>query len=111
MGPPLRVVRSRAALVAVFVVAAVVFWRTAFPTITWWDSSSYSLAARTLGVSSPPGSLLLTLLGWPVAQLPIGSSPARALTLLAGVLAALVVALVFVVALTVMARSMRRVIR
>jgi hypothetical protein len=45
------------------------------------------------------GSLLLTLLGWPVARLPIGS-PAHTLNLFAGVLAALVVALVFVVAFT-----------
>ena len=42
--------------------AAAVFWRTAYPTITWWDASAYSLAASTLGVTAPPGSLLLTLL-------------------------------------------------
>ena len=92
-------VRRRAVLAVVVVVAAGVFWRTAYPTITWWDSSSYSLAARTLAIAGQPGSLLLTLLGWPVAQLPIGSSPAHLLNLLAGVLAALVVALVFALSL------------
>jgi hypothetical protein len=88
----------RAPLLAVFFVAGAIFWRTAYPTITWWDSSSYSLAARTLALTSPPGSVLLTLLGWPVAHLPIGSSPAHSLNLFAGALAALVVALVFIVA-------------
>ena len=86
-----------AAIVAA--VAAAVFWRTAYPTITWWDSSSYSLAAATLGVNSPPGSLLLTLIGWPVARLSFGLSPAHALNLFAGLLAALTSALVYVISL------------
>lgn len=84
-----------------FVVAAAVavFWRTAFPSITWWDSSSYSLAAATLGVSSSPGSLLLMLLGWPVAHLPLGASPAYRLNLFAGALAATAAVLVYLTAL------------
>ncbi|HTI61981.1 MAG TPA: hypothetical protein VL524_00635, partial [Gemmatimonadaceae bacterium] len=62
MGLAPREQRTRvlAATVA-FVAALVVFARTAYPTITWWDSSSYSLAAATLGIASPPGSLLLTV--------------------------------------------------
>ncbi len=91
--------RLRIALVVVGAIALAVFWRTAYPTITWWDSSSYSTAAYTLGVTSPPGSLLLTLLGWPVAHLPIGSSPAHLLNLFAGLLAALTTALVMAGAL------------
>lgn len=91
-----RLTTGRAATLA-FAVALCVFWRTAYPTITWWDSSSYSLAAATLGVASPPGSLLLTLLGWPVAHLPFGSSPARALNLLAALLAAATISLLVVV--------------
>jgi hypothetical protein len=81
-----------------FAAAALVFWYTAYPTITWWDSSGYSLAAATLGVYSPPGSLLLTLLGWPVAHLAGGAAAARALNFLAATLAAATVALVVVVA-------------
>lgn len=81
------------------VLAVCVFWRTAFPTITWWDSSSYSLAAATFGISSSPGSLLLMLIGWPVAQLPIGTSPAYRLNLLAGVLAATAALVVYLTAL------------
>jgi hypothetical protein len=84
----------RLGLAIVTALAAVVFWRTAYPTITWWDSSQYSLAASTLGVTAPPGSLLLPLLGWPVSQLPF-ASPAFALNLLAGALAAITAALVY----------------
>src|SRR5690242_2499872 len=92
---------SRTTPIAVLAVAAIVFWRTAYPTITWWDSSSYSLAAATLGINSPPGSLLLTLLGWPVAHLAIGTSSARLLNFFAGLLASITVMLVCVVALRV----------
>jgi hypothetical protein len=90
---------SRITAIAVLALTTTVFWRTAYPTITWWDSSSYSLAAGTLGVNSPPGSLLLTLLGWPVARLSFGTSPAHALNLFAGLLAAICAALVCTVAL------------
>src|SRR6185437_5635030 len=81
--------------------------RTAYPTVTWWDSSSYSLGAATLGIESPPGSLLLTLLGWPVAHLPLGASPAHRLNLFAGLLAAVTVALVCAVALRLLGMSGR----
>jgi len=79
-------------------IAAIVFWLTAYPTITWWDSSQYSLAASTLGVTGPPGSLLLTLLGWVATRLPFGP-PAYILNLLAGALTAVAVALVCLSAL------------
>jgi hypothetical protein len=79
-------------------IAAIVFWLTAYPTITWWDSSQYSLAATTLGVTGPPGSLLLTLLGWLATRLPVGS-PAHLLNLLAGTLAATAAALVYLTGL------------
>ncbi len=85
---------TTAALAVAGVLALAVFWRTAYPTITWWDSASYSTAAYTLGITNPPGSLLLTLLGWPIAHLPIGDSPARLLNLFAGALAAITTLLV-----------------
>lgn len=91
----------RLLLVLILTLSVSVYWRTAYPTITWWDSSQYSLAAATLGVAGPPGSLLLTLLGWPVAHLPFGS-PARMLNLLAGVFAALSAGLVYIVALSML---------
>jgi hypothetical protein len=95
--------KPRHSALLVGAIAAAVFWRTAYPTITWWDSSQYSLAAGTLGIAGPPGSLLLTLLGWPIAHLPLGASPAHLLNLFAGVLAALATGLVYVVALRMLA--------
>jgi hypothetical protein len=91
----------RTAAIGVLLLSAVIFWRTAYPTVTWWDSSSYSLAAATLGVDSPPGSLLLTLLGWPVTRFSFGMSPAHALNLFAGLLAAFTAMLVCVVAVRI----------
>ncbi len=63
-------------------------------TITWWDGSSYPLAAVTLGIPGAPGSLLLTLLGWAVSQIPIVHPVAFRLNLFAGMLAAVLVGLV-----------------
>ncbi|HEX7121521.1 MAG TPA: DUF2723 domain-containing protein [Gemmatimonadaceae bacterium] len=92
--------RSRLAIALLLaVVATGIFWRTAYPTITWWDSSSYSLAAATLGITSAPGSLLLTLIGWLATRLPLDLTAARTLNLLAGVLGALAIVLVYGVAL------------
>lgn len=45
------------------------YYLTAFRTIPWWDTPVYLLAAETLGVGPPPGSLLLTLLGWLVTRI------------------------------------------
>lgn len=93
-----RAVEASAVIALVVLLgAALVYWRTAYPSITWWDSSGYSLAAATLGVYSPPGSLLLTLLGWPIARL-AGGAAARALNLTACVIAAVTVALVYLAA-------------
>src|SRR3954469_7528268 len=92
--PPPR----RAGAVAVALIAIAVFWRTAYPEIDWWDSSDYSLAAGTLGVTGAPGSLVMVLLGWPVVHLLPGDSPAHRLNLFAGVLGALAAVLVYAVA-------------
>jgi hypothetical protein len=100
--PPTRLRAVAFALVAG--IAAAVFWRTAYPTITWWDSSAYSHAAATLSVAAPPGSLLLTLLGWPVSRLPI-DPPALALNLFAGLLAAIAAGLVLLSALRLLAMA------
>jgi len=97
-GPSSKSLRPGAAgAVVVTAVAGAIFWRTSYPTITWWDSAQYSLAAATLGIAGSPGSLLLTLLGWPIAHLPVGTSPGHLLNLLAGVLAALTAALVYII--------------
>jgi hypothetical protein len=95
---PLAVRHRPAAPLIVALVAALAFWRTAYPTVTWWDSSSYSLAAVTLGLTSSPGSLLLTLLGWAATRLVPAASAAHALNLLAGALAACTAASAYAVA-------------
>ncbi|MEP6781521.1 MAG: DUF2723 domain-containing protein [Gemmatimonadaceae bacterium] len=79
-----------------------VYWTSAYPTINWWDSSSYSLASSKLAVVGPPGSLVLTLLGWPLTQLFSNSSLAHALNVFAGVLASLSMMLVYAVSLRVL---------
>lgn len=89
------------ATTVVALVTVAVFWRTAYPTITWWDSSNYSLAATTLGLTSSPGSLLLTLLGWVTTRLPIPLPQAYTLNLLAGALGAVTTVLVLVVAVRI----------
>ncbi len=100
---------SRAALLiagtVVFVVGTIVFWLTAFPTVTWWGSCTYSLAAVTFGVDLPPGSLLLTILGWLVTHIPAGGAPAYVLNLTAGVLAALTSVMVYWLTLRVIGIS------
>jgi len=83
----------RCALVILFcgVVAFVTYTLTCYPTVTWWDSTPYTTAAIALGVPGPPGSLVVVLIGWLVAQLaPLGSQ-ALALNVTAAFVAALTV--------------------
>lgn len=65
-----------------------VYALTCYRVITWWDSAQYSLAAATLGVAGPPGSLLLTVLGFIAIHAAPHLLPAFALNLLAGLIAA-----------------------
>jgi hypothetical protein len=88
------VVSAGTALAAFGVYAA-----TAARTITWWEGASYPLAASTLGIEAPPGSLLLTVLGWLWLRLPLPGAAAFRLNLLAGGLAALTVGLVAFIAI------------
>src|SRR5262247_4875894 len=87
-GPPraLRAVPFAAAAIAFAVYAG-----TAARTITWWDGSSYPLAAVTLGIPGAPGSLLLTLLGWLVSRIPILHPVAFRFNLFAALLGAILV--------------------
>jgi hypothetical protein len=82
------------ACTAAGLVALVIYWRTCHRTITWWDCAQYSLAADTLGVVGPPGSLLLTILGWIATRLPLGITSAFTLNLVAGLLAACTIVMV-----------------
>jgi hypothetical protein len=95
---------AAATSVLVGLLSFAVYWRTAYPTITWWDSGNYSISAATLGVNSPPGSLLLTLLGWLATRLPTGGEPARILNLLAALIAATTVAVTCLLAIRIVQR-------
>lgn len=66
---------------------------TAARTITWWDGSSYALAAFTLGIPGAQGSLLLTILGWLATRVRFVDPVAFQLNLLAALFAALLVGL------------------
>ena len=70
------------------------FASTAARTITWWDGAHYPLLAATLSISAPPGSLLLTLVGWLWTRVRWAPSVAFQLNLLAALFAAFTVGLV-----------------
>jgi hypothetical protein len=91
---PLRVRALRAVPFASAILAFVAYASTAARTITWWDGSSYPLAAVTLGIPGAPGSLLLTLLGWIVTRTPIVHPVAFRLNLFAALLVATLVGLI-----------------
>jgi len=78
----------------VFTISLVVFILTACRTIAWWDCPRYVLASAELGIPPPPGSLLLTVIGWAVAKIPIVQPIAFRLNLLAGLFAAITAAII-----------------
>lgn len=93
--------RQRNTLWITLIFAAItlaVYWLTAHRTITWWIGSSYPAAAVCLGVGHPPGSLILTILGWLVAKLPLGITDIFSLNLFAGVVAAATVVMIIALA-------------
>jgi hypothetical protein len=94
LAPPLRGRALRAVPFASAALAFAIYAGTAARTITWWDGSSYPLAAVTLGIPGAPGSLLLTLLGWVVTRIPIVHPVAFRLNLFAALMVAALVGLV-----------------
>jgi len=85
-------------ILAVIIVCLTVYWKTSYRTIPWWVGCSYATAAITFGITPAPGSLLLTILGWLVTQLPLSISKIFALNLFAGVQAVFVVVMVMLIA-------------
>jgi hypothetical protein len=95
LGPRPRHERAlRAVPLASATIAFAVYASTAARTITWWDGSSYPLAAVTLGVPGAPGSLLLVLLGWIVSLVPVVHPVAFRLDLFAALIVATLAGLV-----------------
>src|ERR1043166_9538707 len=95
--PSPRKLDPRALRAAPFICAAIafaVYSGTVARTITWWDGSSYPLAAVTLGIPGAPGSLVLTLLGWLFAKIPVVHPVAFRLNLFAALVSASLAGLV-----------------
>jgi hypothetical protein len=66
------------------------FWLTAYPTITWWDTSEYASAAVCFGITGAPGSIIMTVFGWLSIKI-IPLNPAHVLNLLAGLIGSLTI--------------------
>src|SRR5947208_11234778 len=95
--PDLRSLPERASRwlpFAAAMLAFAVYSGTVARTITWWDGSSYPLAAVTLGIPGAPGSLVLTLLGWLVSKAPFAHPVAFRLNLFAALMSATLAGLV-----------------
>ncbi len=82
-----------------FVSPLILYWSTRYSSITWWETAEYASAAICLGNPHPPGSLLLTLIGWLFTRLPLGVSDILSLNLLAGLLAAATGAMIVLISL------------
>jgi len=91
-------------LLVVIFVCLTVYWKTSYRTIPWWIGCYYSIAAITLGITPPPGSLILTILGWLVTRLPLGISRIFSLNLFVGVQAALVVIMLMLISIKIIRR-------
>ena len=74
---------NRITLIVIFVLGIILYWITAYPSITWWDSSEYSTAAACFGLSGAPGSIILTFFGWLLSKLP-SEHPAFLFNMFAG---------------------------
>ncbi|HVP14750.1 MAG TPA: DUF2723 domain-containing protein [Terriglobales bacterium] len=103
--PPHRSRNAAWAALVAGLVALIVYAATAARTITWWEGSSYPLAAVTLGIDGAPGSLLLTLIGWTVTRIPVAHPIAFQLNLVAALIAAFTAALVAGLAARLAARD------
>ncbi len=80
--------------ILIFISGLAIYWSSAYPSITWWETSEYATAAVGLGITGPPGSLLITLAGWLISRL-AGHNPAYLLNLFAGIMGSLSITLLF----------------
>ncbi|MFQ6008970.1 MAG: DUF2723 domain-containing protein, partial [Candidatus Zixiibacteriota bacterium] len=79
----------------VFTFSLLVYLSTLWPAPGWWDSSDYVTCSYTLGVSAPPGSVLLQLLGRLTSLIALIEYPAVRLNILTTVISALSVTVVY----------------
>src|SRR3954468_12854124 len=86
----------RAALV-VSLATLVLYLFTLSPSTAMWDTSEYIAAAYTLGLPHPPGNPLFVLLGRVFSILPIASSVAVRINILAAICSAVSASMWFLV--------------
>jgi len=95
-------------ILAVGLTSLIIYWLTAYRSITWWVGTSYTMTAITLGNNFPPGSLITTLLGWFFSLLPLGLSKAFIMNLLAGLITVITVIMTMILSLNVFGLSKNR---
>jgi hypothetical protein len=81
--------------IGVFIGSLSVYIATAWPGPGWWDSGSYVAGSYTLGVTAPPGSMLLQLLGRLFSSLVFIGSPAVRLNTMISIIVASAVTTVY----------------
>src|ERR1044071_5372244 len=79
---------SYLAALVVSIVALLLYLVTLAPSTAMWDTSEYIAAAYTLGIPHPPGNPLFVILGRVFAILPIASSVAVRINILAAICSA-----------------------
>src|SRR5213593_4883602 len=79
---------SYLAAAVVAVVVLVLYLVTLAPSTAMWDTSEYITAAYTLGLPHPPGNPLFVLIGRVFSILPIASSVAARVNILAALCSA-----------------------
>ncbi len=91
----------------VFIAALTLYTLTLNSDVQPADSGELQLAAYTLQVPHPPGYPLLTMLGWLISHIPLGSFFAR-LSFLSAVIASLTVSVTYIACRTALARPAQR---
>ncbi len=91
--------------IVALVVSFIIYYLTAFRTITWWYNSEQALAAVTLGICFPPGCLLGVLGGWVVTKVAFFASDIFALNLFTGLVASLTAIMTMIIAAGTLGRA------
>ena len=93
---------TMAGAVSVFIVTFVIYLVTLWPEPGWWDSSEYITSAYTLGVTSPPGSFMLQLIGRVTATVIPILTLAVKINMLAALFSSLAAAVVYYITIRIL---------
>src|SRR3569833_2661148 len=88
---------SYKAALAVMLVTLVLYLITLAPSTAMWDTSEYIAAAYTLGLPHPPGNPLFVIIGRVFSILPIASTVAIRINILAAICSAVSAGMWFLV--------------